>query len=403
MNALCALPVTLSRVRAGGTADEAVDATPILVTVTSNEPLRCAWCGEEFERPGMRGPAPKYCCRAHRQRAHEARQKAALEDRLGVLEAGLPATLASLRTVPALLPDYNLLFAAAVPKLPDFTAAFRALDVKVFDHAKLFAAAMPKLPDYAATFKAFDQSKLLAAAMPKFGDDSPALAALGAGVMDNSKLLGAFGVKIPDYSAAFRALDIKIFDASKLFAAAVPTLPDYSALLTILDVQLPAYTQAMAMLDTKLPDYTTLFSSLQAKLGASLLDVAMPDLWSEISSVQSHLFAAFEASLQVAERLEGELQDEGALAVTEIEARPLELFAALLFIAIMSRTVQALAVSTATEAIRSIVLLLDLADVAQQESAAFRGLLVVLGVICGVQMVAGLGHKLGGGDDDSHA
>jgi hypothetical protein len=35
--------------------------------------LTCAWCGEAFERPNTRGPAPLYCRKSHRQRAYEVR------------------------------------------------------------------------------------------------------------------------------------------------------------------------------------------------------------------------------------------------------------------------------------------------------------------------------------------
>lgn len=35
--------------------------------------LTCEWCGVDFERPGRRGPPPKYCSRGHRQRAYEKR------------------------------------------------------------------------------------------------------------------------------------------------------------------------------------------------------------------------------------------------------------------------------------------------------------------------------------------
>jgi hypothetical protein len=46
----------------------------ILVTVTGDV-LFCEWCRAEFTRPHEKGPAPKYCCRAHRQRAHEHRYR----------------------------------------------------------------------------------------------------------------------------------------------------------------------------------------------------------------------------------------------------------------------------------------------------------------------------------------
>lgn len=47
--------------------------------------LWCEWCGEPFERPGDRGPVPRFCKRSHRQRAYESRRY------------GGPATLAEVR------------------------------------------------------------------------------------------------------------------------------------------------------------------------------------------------------------------------------------------------------------------------------------------------------------------
>src|SRR5438105_374696 len=36
--------------------------------------LTCEWCGKQFRRTHSRGPIPKYCSTAHRQRASEARR-----------------------------------------------------------------------------------------------------------------------------------------------------------------------------------------------------------------------------------------------------------------------------------------------------------------------------------------
>lgn len=36
---------------------------------------RCSWCNEPIERRASRGPAPSYCCSAHRVAAHRARQR----------------------------------------------------------------------------------------------------------------------------------------------------------------------------------------------------------------------------------------------------------------------------------------------------------------------------------------
>ena len=49
-----------------------------MATIILREPfgpprLVCEWCGEEFDRPHIKGPPPKYCRPSHRQRAHEQR------------------------------------------------------------------------------------------------------------------------------------------------------------------------------------------------------------------------------------------------------------------------------------------------------------------------------------------
>jgi hypothetical protein len=35
--------------------------------------LNCHWCGDDFVRPHLSGPAPKYCKPSHRQRSYEQR------------------------------------------------------------------------------------------------------------------------------------------------------------------------------------------------------------------------------------------------------------------------------------------------------------------------------------------
>lgn len=49
--------------------------------------LTCEWCGQKFARPHQRGPAPKFCSNAHRQRAHEARRFRRLERMEAMLSA----------------------------------------------------------------------------------------------------------------------------------------------------------------------------------------------------------------------------------------------------------------------------------------------------------------------------
>jgi hypothetical protein len=44
--------------------------------VRGGERLVCSFCGQVFTSPpGRRGPAPRYCSQAHRQRAYEARRR----------------------------------------------------------------------------------------------------------------------------------------------------------------------------------------------------------------------------------------------------------------------------------------------------------------------------------------
>ncbi len=41
--------------------------------------MRCEWCGDVFDRPNRKGPAPRFCCQAHRQRAFEDRRMLAAQ------------------------------------------------------------------------------------------------------------------------------------------------------------------------------------------------------------------------------------------------------------------------------------------------------------------------------------
>jgi hypothetical protein len=41
-----------------------------------DETVSCGYCGQPFPAPARRrGPTPRYCCPAHRQRAHQQRQR----------------------------------------------------------------------------------------------------------------------------------------------------------------------------------------------------------------------------------------------------------------------------------------------------------------------------------------
>jgi hypothetical protein len=47
----------------------------------------CAYCGKEFRAKIRSGPPPKYCSRAHRQRAYQDRHRTAEPDQVEKLEA----------------------------------------------------------------------------------------------------------------------------------------------------------------------------------------------------------------------------------------------------------------------------------------------------------------------------
>lgn len=56
----------------------------------------CRWCGTPVARSGSRGPAPRYCSPAHRQRAYEARRPEQLANRLDQLSRRVEDELAAL-------------------------------------------------------------------------------------------------------------------------------------------------------------------------------------------------------------------------------------------------------------------------------------------------------------------
>jgi hypothetical protein len=82
--------------------------------------VTCGWCGQPFQPPAGRGPTPKYCSRSHRQRAYEARQKAATAtahlQTLVEMLAATQAEVARATTRAALAAAYQRL-AAAVGQL----------------------------------------------------------------------------------------------------------------------------------------------------------------------------------------------------------------------------------------------------------------------------------------------
>lgn len=74
----------------------------------SKKRLICEWCSKEFERPAPKGPSPRFCSPAHRQAAHQARQRE--------LAAGMKEVVASTQIAAALA-------SAAMPKFDTGIAA----------------------------------------------------------------------------------------------------------------------------------------------------------------------------------------------------------------------------------------------------------------------------------------
>jgi hypothetical protein len=93
----------------------------------------CAFCGRAFDLPvGRRGPAPAYCCRAHRQRAYEAR--------LTQPSVEAPASPADLAEV---LAATQHAVAAAPGNLRAVSAAYRHLAAAVEASLSAPSAALP--------------------------------------------------------------------------------------------------------------------------------------------------------------------------------------------------------------------------------------------------------------------
>ena len=191
----------------------------ILVTVTSPEP--CEWCGAPFQRPHLRGPAPRFCSHAHRQRAHEARRASEVAVRDEIAEHSLKTAN---EVIQALVESSSDLVARMVSS--DLASAAGVLDgisnSAEFDAAASGAAALArsavvdaaKLSASTTAAAAFDATKFAGigrlasvdAAVAKFAGLDTAVRAL-------AKFAGAGG----EFSAA--ASLAAVSDAGKLSGA----------------------------------------------------------------------------------------------------------------------------------------------------------------------------------------
>ncbi len=89
----------------------------------SKERLICEWCSKEFERPAPKGPSPRFCSPAHRQAAHQARQRE--------LAAGMKEAMASTQiaaTLASSMPKFDTGIAAALASsMPKFDTGIAAV------------------------------------------------------------------------------------------------------------------------------------------------------------------------------------------------------------------------------------------------------------------------------------
>ena len=267
--------------------------------------LTCEWCGTEFARSSSRGPEPRYCSHAHRQRAHEARQ--AFRVAKGSL-ALRDADISSEPPNPGLSdppPDETSLVGVAMPKLPGaaFVDAFKAFGAIQADQdwmtKKLGAAlAMPKLPGaaFVDAFKAFgaiqaDQDLLgkklgAALAMPKlpgaaFVDAFKAFGAIQADQDLLGKKLGAAlampklpGAAFVDAFKAFGAIQAEQDLLGKKLGAALamPNLPGAAFVDAF---------KALGAIQTKW-EFT---AAVQAHKSAAILEAILPSsAWLEAAS-----------------------------------------------------------------------------------------------------------------------
>lgn len=281
--------------------------SPRLVTVTSSESLRCEWCGSRFERPHTSGPAPRYCSRAHRQRAYEARRQAkataqavssrelarfreaaaAMSSAFGTsaIQAAVAASLpkvdvrgsgehfgaaAALRTVAAASPKIDASVVSAALEASGIQetmeAAARTLDVSGFQAAA--AAVAPRL-DTSAFVGAAARPHLAVSALQRTTDAM-------ARTVDVSGLQAALAEAVPRLDASHLAaaaspkLDVTALQAA--VAAATPKL-DTSAIEAAAAAALPTsfLSQFRAAMDDALPRLDT--SAIQAALDAAISDI----------------------------------------------------------------------------------------------------------------------------------
>jgi phage tail protein X len=180
------------------------------------------------------------------------------------------------------------------------------------------------------------------------------------------------------------------------------SLPDYYKVVRVLDVKLPQYSEALSGLQAALPDYSGLVKGLQDAFPdypavVKGLQVTLPDVTRQLGDVQINLRTLLDEARIAAGTVDANSLGEEAvesLGLPDIQATRMQAVVVLLFIAAASTTFEHALVAAAAEAGRTLLLLLELADWAQ-DTSPIGGLMSILAVIGGVQTVQSLRRGLG--------
>ena len=114
----------------------------------SKERLICEWCSKEFERPAPKGPSPRFCSPAHRQAAHQARQRE--------LAAGMKEAMASTQiaaTLASSMPKFDTGIAAVIAdmaSIPKFDTGIAAALADMVVMPRIDPALLTVLEDIAS-------------------------------------------------------------------------------------------------------------------------------------------------------------------------------------------------------------------------------------------------------------
>jgi len=335
----------------------------------------CAWCGQRFTRPHTRGPAPKYCSKAHRQRAHEARQ--AQHDAAGVQLA----ELTSRRALEA---------SRAFDDVQRFAAFDAAAILREFGAASTLSKQVAEIHKQALGALNFDAAAILR--------DVGAASTLSKQVADIQKQ--ALGVMSFDAGAILRdatsaaSLTQHVADIQKQAFAAM----DFDAAAILRDVG------AASTLSKQVADIQKqALGVMSFDAGAILRDAtSTASLTQQVAEVQKQALGAFsfDASsilagfdLTRAERAvaDGDLADLEALLPTAGVDDPsmLPTITAVALVAILLAYLHAtlaqlgtLAVESVSESASSI---LSATETAYQSSPQVRGLVILLGVLASIE------------------